>query len=135
MNDRLTVLLIDDDASLSDETTGFAHPGVEFLSASSETARQGLPVCTPHVIALCVDGAEGLGLLTAYAGLSGCPPVIALASAGREGMSLEHLLLRAELRGAALALPKPIDAAELALAAAGLASRRLLAEDLSRLVA
>ncbi len=135
MNGSLTVLLIDDDARLSDEVAGFSHPGIEFLTTGLKTARQGLPVCAPDVIALCVDSKEGMDVLAAYAGLSGGPPVVALASAGRDGMSLEHLLLRAELRGATRALPKPIDAVELAVAAAEIAARRMLAETLSRLVA
>jgi hypothetical protein len=41
--------------------------------------------------------------------------VIGLGALGVPGRSLEHLLLLAELRGAALAIPGPVDAVELAL--------------------
>jgi hypothetical protein len=50
--------------------------------------------------------------------------VIALAGRGARGRSLEYMLTLAELRGAALALPEPIDAAELALAAIKLVGHR-----------
>jgi hypothetical protein len=52
------------------------------------------------------------------------PPVIALAGRASHGKSLEHVLLIAELRGAALSLPKPIDGVELALAAIDLVRHR-----------
>jgi hypothetical protein len=51
------------------------------------------------------------------------PPVIALAGRGAHGKSLEHVLLLAELRGAARSLPKPLDAVELALAALEIGAR------------
>lgn len=69
------------------------------------------------VLVVSVDAAGGPGLLADLCARPGMPPVIALAGRGADGMSLEHTLLLAELRGAALALPRPIDATELALAA------------------
>ena len=60
-----------------------------------------------------LDNAGGLDLLGKLCAQGGCP-VIGLGSRGRDGHSLEHLLLLAELRGAA-AIPGPIDAIELAL--------------------
>lgn len=63
------------------------------------------------------------------------PPVVALAGRGSHGKSLEHILTLAELRGAALALPKPIDAVELALAAIELVRSRLpKSQDMSHVV-
>jgi CheY-like chemotaxis protein len=45
------------------------------------------------------------------------PPVIAIGAKGFDHTSLEHVLLLAEVRGAVAALPKPIEAPELVLAA------------------
>ena len=50
--------------------------------------------------------------------------MIALGRRGTLGRSLEQILILAEMRGASLALPKPIDVIELALAALELIGRR-----------
>ena len=66
-------------------------------------------------------------------------PVIALAGQAAHSRSLERVLLLAELRGAALPLPKPIDGVELALGALELVRARsgsgamaVVARDLER---
>ncbi len=51
-------------------------------------------------------------------------PVVAIGGRPQNGWTLEHWLTRAELRGAALALPKPLDADELVLACVQTLARR-----------
>lgn len=69
------------------------------------------------VVVVCVECAAGLALVADLSGRPGAPPVIAIGAEGFEGKSLEHVLLLAEVRGAKLTLPKPIEAPELVLAA------------------
>lgn len=59
----------------------------------------------------------GFAMVEKLAGRRDGLQVIAIASVGALGQSLEYTLTLAELRGAAAALAKPIDAAELVVAA------------------
>ena len=72
-----------------------------------------------------IDLPAGLELLERAARVNIGPQVIALAGI-ISGRTLEHTLTLAELRGAAMALPKPIDAAELTLAAIRVVGRMRL---------
>jgi hypothetical protein len=116
--DRLKILIVDDDDLLLGEAGSLNHPTLEFstLEPSQVSASRGA-FADRDVIVVGVDTSGGLDLVADLCGRPGMPPVIALAGRGAHGKSLEHVLLLAELRGAALSLPKPIDAIELALAA------------------
>jgi hypothetical protein len=69
------------------------------------------------VVVVILDAESSLDFLADVCCRKGMPPVIAVASGGFGGKSLEHVLLLAELRGVTLALPGPIDAIELAMSA------------------
>lgn len=111
------ILIIDPDAMLAADARDLGFSALEVQSAASvaeiELAlRRG---CDVAVISL--DLAGGFEAMERLCADRNGPPVIAIASRGRNGASLEHTLTLAELRGAAATLPKPVDASELALAA------------------
>ena len=131
----LKILVVDDDPLLMIDAESLDHPAIEFsaLSPSQVSASRG-PILDRDVVVVGVDTAGGLDLLTDLCKRPGMPPVIALAGRGAHGKSLEHILLLAELRGAAFSLPKPLDAIELALAAIQLIRARSDAGHLSCVV-
>lgn len=112
------ILLVDDDDLLLSDAQGLNEDGVAFAIARS-TAEARLRVVGGRfdvlVVSLAVAGGEDMVRDLARSGRS--PRIIAIAGHAARGVTLEHTLIRAELRGAVLALPKPIDAVELALAA------------------
>lgn len=116
--DHLTILIVDDDDLLKSEADALGHPAIAFsaLSPKQVSASQG-SLSDRDIVVVGVDTPGGLDLVADLCGRPGMPPVIALAGRASHGKSLEHILLLAELRGAALSLPKPIDGVELALAA------------------
>lgn len=123
-NDRLRILLVEDDDLLLSDAAGLNHPGIEFLIATHArvTASKGaLDDC--EAIVMSIDAPGALDLVADLAGRKDTPPVVALGALGAHGRSLEHMLTLAELRGAALSLPKPIDAIELVLAVLGVMKR------------
>lgn len=137
---HLKILVVDDDDLLAADTGALQHAAIEFsaLPPSRVSASRG-SFTDRDVIVVGVDTPGGLDLVADLCSRAGMPPIIALGGRGSPGRSLEHVLLLAELRGAALSLPKPIDAIELALAAidlvrarSGHASFSHVAQDLER---
>lgn len=138
--DKLRILVVDDEDLLLAETGGFSHPAIEFssLEPAKVSASRGA-LSDRDIVVVGVETSGGLDLVTDLCSRPNMPPVIALAGRGAHGKSLEHVLLLAELRGAALSLPKPIDAIELALAAielirakSGVSHMSHVAEELER---
>lgn len=137
---QLHVLIIDEDELLLSEVEGLSHPAIAFsrLAPSQVSASHG-PFTDRDVVVVSVDSPGGLDLVADLCARPGMPPVIALAGRSASRKSIEHVLLLAELRGAALSLPKPIDGVELALAAIELLRARsdtpemgVVAKDLER---
>jgi len=64
-------------------------------------------------IAIAVDTPRGLDLVADVSAWPGMPGIIAVGGQGHDGKSLEHVLLLAELRGAAATLVKPFTPQEL----------------------
>jgi DNA-binding response OmpR family regulator len=128
----LRILVVDDDDVLMADAGSLQDPAIAFsaLSPSQALASQG-SFSDRDVVVAGVDSPAGLDLVANLCRRPGMPPVIALGGKGSPGKSLEHVLLLAELRGAALSLPKPIDAAELVLAAIELIRRKPDAADYS----
>ncbi|RYG33883.1 MAG: hypothetical protein EON93_08925 [Burkholderiales bacterium] len=129
---QLQILVIDEDDILLSEVDALSHPSIAFskLSLGQVSSSHG-PFADRDVVIVGVDSSRGLDLLADLCARPGMPPIIALAGRGSHRKSLEHILLLAELRGAALALPKPIDGVELALAAIGLVGARSDTFDMS----
>lgn len=112
------ILLVGASPLLEAEALSLDHPGIAFLAADPAriaASRETFRDCDAVVVNL--DLVNGLDLLASLCGRPTSPPVIGIGSRSQGGRSLEHLLLLAELRGAAAALPGPIDAVELALIA------------------
>lgn len=122
MRDKFTILLVGASTLLEAEAMSLEHPALSFVAAEPASilaSHQSLRDCDALVVNL--DLADGLNLLDDLCGRPDVAPVIGIGSRGQGGRSLEHLLLLAELHGAAAALPGPIDAIDLALAALDLA--------------
>lgn len=118
----LNILVIDPDEALAAELRSGVTAFVGLvLHAPGAAADDMLAACDVCVIG--VDCPAGLALLADVCGRADAPPVIALGGVTFEGKPPEHVLLLAELRGAAAALPKPVRADELARTAAGLVGR------------
>lgn len=115
---QLHILVVDEDDILLAEIEALSHPAIVFskLSPGQVSASHG-PFADRDIVVVGVDTSGGLDLVADLCARPGMPPIIALAGRGAHSKSLEHILLLAELRGAALSLPKPIDGIELALAA------------------
>jgi hypothetical protein len=131
--ERLRLLLVNADDLTIANATGLVHPAIEFSSIPLERISiSKTTIADRDAIIVAVDTLAALDLVGDLCRRENMPPVIALASRGARGRSLEHMLTLAELRGAALALPEPIDAAELALAAIKLVGRRWPEKRMSR---
>ena len=136
----LKILIVDEDDLLASEVDAFGHPAIVFSSSSpAQVSASRGSLEDRDIVVVGVDTSGGLDLVADLCSRPNMPPVIALAGRATHGRSLEHVLLLAELRGAALSLPKPIDAIELALAAIELVRARsgsremtLIAEELER---
>jgi len=103
LSGKLKLLLVGAGPLLETEALALDHPAIAFAIADPARVAASREATTDHdVVVVNLDNAGGLDLLSK------------LCSRGRDGHSLEHLLLLAELRGAA-AIPGPIDAIELAL--------------------
>lgn len=87
---------------------------ISFAPPDSHPPHEQLAMADAVVIA--VDRPSGLDLVAALGARSGAPPVIAIGGEGHDGKSLEHVLLQAEVRGAAATLVKPFSPQELAAA-------------------
>lgn len=119
---KFRILLVGASPLLEAEALDLDHPGIGFVAADPARiagSRETIRDCNAVVVNL--DLVNGLDLLASLCGPPDAPPVIGVGSRGQDGGSLEHLLLLAELRGAAAALPGPVDAVELALTALDLA--------------
>jgi DNA-binding response OmpR family regulator len=113
-----SILLVEDDDLLVAHAAdlGFPDLAVQAIGTVAEAelhVRRG----EHDIIVLSLDVPAAFDTLEKICAMPGAPPVIAIAAKGRCGLTLEHILTVAELHGAVLSLPKPIDASELALAA------------------
>jgi hypothetical protein len=114
--------LVDPDDLLAADAGALSHPEIEFLPTTLAGAAAH-PAEECDAIVLPIDSPAMLELLAALCAREGAPPVIAIAGRGWPGRPLEFILTLAELRGAAMGLPRPIDALELALAAVEVVGR------------
>lgn len=113
---KVRILLVGGSPLLEAEARDVDHPAIIFMTADPAriaASREAATDC--DVVVVNLDHIGGLDLLADLCTRPGAGPVIGLGALGVPGRSLEHLLLLAELRGAALAIPGPIDAIELAL--------------------
>lgn len=119
----LRIILVEPDDHLAADAESIASPEIQFLALPFSAAMKH-PVESCDAIVLSIDSPASLDLLAKLCARENAPPVIALAGRGWPGRPLEFVLTLAEIRGASLALTKPIDALELALAAVELVGRR-----------
>jgi len=118
----LDLLLIDDDELLIADAQSISHAAIRIAFAADATSAHRLLAEQEFDAVMINVGLPGGSELIEQLGRGGLNvPVVAIAAAGLLGRTLEHTLTIAELRGAALALPKPIDAIELVTAAAKVA--------------
>ncbi len=117
-SDVLRILLIDDDELMLNDAAGLEHERVVFTAArSTAEARLHQATAAFGAVIVSLDLPGGEDFVREQARRAHAPSLIAIAGRGGSKMTLEYKLLRAELRGARMALPKPIDAVELAIAA------------------
>ena len=76
------------------------------------------------VVLIGVETALGLQVVADLCSRPSAPPVIAIGRKGFDGKSLEHILVLAEVRGAAATMIKPADATEIAAVAHAIRQRR-----------
>ena len=121
----LKVLVMDQDPALQAALQSFSLAGTQigFLALTTATASR-KQAGLADVVIVGVDCASGLSLAADLCSQPTMPPVIAIGGAGFDGKSPEHVLLLADLAGAALSLPKPVTASELMAAAVGVAGKR-----------
>jgi len=120
----LDLLLIDDDDMLIADANAVSHTSIRIAIARDVVSARRLAADWHFdAVALNVALDGGLDLIATLVGDSLGAPVIAIAAHGLAGRTLENTLTIAELRGAALSLPKPIDAIELVAAAVAQAAR------------
>jgi CheY-like chemotaxis protein len=113
----MSVLLVDDDDILLGDASRLDHDSVAFaMSRSTAEARLRCASADFDVMVVSLDLPGGEDLIRDLRRTAPAPLMIAIAARAMPGFTLEHTLLRAELRGAALALPKPLDAIEIARA-------------------
>jgi len=113
---KVRILLVGASPLLEAEARDFDHPAIAFVTADPARVAASRETATDcDVVVVNLDHLGGLDLVADLCSRPGAGPVIGLGALGVTGRSLEHLLLLAELRGAALAIPGPIDAIELAL--------------------
>jgi DNA-binding response OmpR family regulator len=121
---EVRILLIENDDLLIADMVGFGQSEIVTESLSDAMTIEPISLAGRcDVLVINIDLPGGFDLVGKVTRMRIGPPVIALASKGMPGHSLEHTLTLAELYGAGLTLPKPIDADELTLAA-----MRLLAQ-------
>lgn len=113
---KVKILLVGGSPLLEAEAKDVEHPAIVFVTADPARVAASQEAATDcDVVVVNLDHLGGLDLVADLCARPGASPVIGLGALGVPGRSLEHLLLLAELRGAALAIPGPIDAIELAL--------------------
>jgi hypothetical protein len=110
----IRILVVDADPAFRKELSSIARIGVHVGFAAA-------PADGSDVVVIGVENPAALTMIASFRARHSAP-VIAIAGAGHLGKSLEHVLLLAELRGAALALPRPVTADELAMHAMKLAN-------------
>src|SRR3990167_9398061 len=99
---KFRILLVGATPLLEVEALGLGHPRIAFLAADPAriaASRETIRDCDAVVVNL--DLVNGLDLLANLCGRPASPPVIGVGSRSQGERSLEHLLLLAELRGAA----------------------------------
>ncbi len=113
---KVRILLVGAPPMLESEALGLNHPAISFVAADpARIAASRDTIRDFDIVVVNLDHTAGLDLLAGLCSRPNSAPVIGLGSRAQPGRSLEHLLLLAELRGAAAALPGPIDAVELVL--------------------
>lgn len=120
----LGILVIDPDDRLRAALSSVIVVGTRFSFLTHGHAPHPNEDLSAHdVVVVGVDRPGGLSLVADICARRDAPPVIALAGAPVENKSIEHILLLAQVRGAASALPKPIETDELVLEVMKIASR------------
>lgn len=120
----LGILVIDRDERLRAELSSVIVVGTRFSFETDGRAPDPNEDLSAHdIIVVGVDRPGGLALVAKICARLDAPPVIALAGAPVDDRSVEHILLLAQLRGAASGLPKPIETDELVLEAMKVADR------------
>lgn len=120
---KLRILLVGATPQLEASALAFDHPAIVFQSADAahmSASYEAVGECDVAVVNL--DNAGALELVASLSARPNGAPVIGIGTRGQNGFPLEHLLLLAELRGAAMGLPGPFDPVELALVALDLAA-------------
>jgi len=115
-------MLVEPEDLFASDVEALEHPEIKFATLTRAAAS----ACSARdcdVLVMSIDTLASLDALAALGAREDAPLVIALAGAGWPGRPLEFILTLAELRGAAVGLPKLIDALELALAAAEVVGR------------
>lgn len=114
----LRLSVIDADKNLRVDLQSLPSVGMDVVLTEAAALQDADAAFTDRdVVVVNVETAAGLALVADIASRDDAPPIIAIGAKGFDRKPLEHVLLLAELRGAAAALPKPFDAAELAMAA------------------
>jgi DNA-binding response OmpR family regulator len=113
---RVRLFVIDPDEAMQAEAGAMAIQGFDVHRHPPRRPASVADAMPYDIAVIGVDTAAGLQLLADLCSSPGAPPVIGIAGQGFEGKSLEHVLLLAEVRGAAATMTKPASAAEIALA-------------------
>lgn len=110
--------VFDADKALHAELKSLSAVGMDIVvrEAASLVGR-GMSFADRDVVVVNVETAAGLALVAQICAREDAPAVIAIGGKGFGRKPLEHVLVLAEVRGAVATLPKPFDAAELAMAA------------------
>jgi DNA-binding response OmpR family regulator len=119
---KLQIHFLNPDESLLAGAETLRHPAIHFQLPSAPAASLPIPL-DAQVVVVSVDTALGLELVKLARRQAGGRPVIAMAGQGHARKSLEHILVLAELRGAAATLVRPFDAHDLAVSAMAVWSR------------
>ena len=114
----LRLLVVDPDTRFAEALRSLKQIAIEVVFVEPSALADAAALTPDHdVIVICVENAASLALVADTCRRPDAPPVIAIGAKGFDHRSLEHILLLAEVRGAVAALRKPIEAAELVLAA------------------
>jgi hypothetical protein len=114
---RFRAVIIDPDEGLRALFRTTHHAGLEITLHAPRWPSPASDAVEGYDVAIVgVDTPLGLQVLADLAGRPASVPVIGIAGQGFEGKSLEHILLLAEVRGAAATIMKPATVDEIAVA-------------------
>ena len=121
----LRLLVIDPDSGLRAQLQSGHRAGIEVTVHPPPWPSSPGDAAVGHdVVLVGVDSALGLQTLSDLCSTPGAPPVVGIAGHGFDGKSLEHVLLLAEVRGAAATIMKPVTVDEIAVAVWAVTVRR-----------